>query len=277
MADGAERCRTRVASFRARNENVAALAESSTYCSTMPKIAITTKLLILSIIQEALMYTRLLAFFVLLLANLDAHAAFQVQYSFAGRPGDQLTTPATTITDPNITAGDIVRGSGITRTAGANSMNSFGWTLDPSSPDLNDYYAFTLSATGGNTFSLTSLQYGDQRSDTGPRDFVIRTSQDGFTTDVFSYGFSSAGNESFTFDSSFSGLSAIEIRIYGYNAVDAVGEYRLNGGVGDGAPGALIVTGDIQPDANPVPAPASFGLFALGAPALWLVRRRFAK
>lgn len=223
------------------------------------------------------MFTRLFAFALLVLTTANAQAAFQVQYSFAGRPGDQLTTPVDTVSDPNITAGDIVRGSGITRTAGANSMNSFGWTLDPSSPDLNDYYAFTLSVTGGNTFSLTSLQYGDQRSGTGPQDFVIRTSFDGFTTDVFSYGLSSAGNESFTFDSSFSGLSAIEIRIYGYNATHPLGTYRLNGGAGDGAPGALIVTGDIQPAANPVPAPASFGLFALGAPALWLVRRRFAK
>src|SRR5688500_16632104 len=76
-----------------------------------------------------------------------ANAAFVVTCSFSGSAGNQTSEPADA-NPANGTAGAISRGSGLTASAGADSINSSGFTTG-SSIDANDYYTLTISADAG--------------------------------------------------------------------------------------------------------------------------------
>jgi len=83
--------------------------------------------------------------------------------------------------DGNITVGGINRGPGITGNAGANRYNANNWNL---TFDANDYFTFTLTPNGGYLINFTQFQFTRQRSATGPTNFELRSSIDGFTTSI---------------------------------------------------------------------------------------------
>jgi len=149
----------------------------------------------------------------------------------------------------NLTVGNLVKVGG-TSSSSNDNFRAFGWPLDTSgtggltgSPDLNDYFGFTLNAASGYTFDIDTVAFGFGRSSTGPRSSQWRSNVDNYASVVGTYSSlgsgtlfnTSGGGLHFTTDSTattgtgvrlafsgssstYQGLSSIDLRWYAYNA-----------------------------------------------------------
>ncbi|MBX7106625.1 MAG: hypothetical protein K1X57_21300 [Gemmataceae bacterium] len=97
----------------------------------------------------------------LMLAGTTARADI-VAYEMAGQPGDQASSAATLVT-PGVSALALSRGAGLTPTAGANSINSSGWSTDPT-----DFYLLGFTVAPGFTAFINSIAFAGRSSNTGP-------------------------------------------------------------------------------------------------------------
>ncbi|VGO21605.1 hypothetical protein [Pontiella sulfatireligans] len=152
--------------------------------------------------------------------------------------------------------------------------------------DANKYYSFSVSADAGATASISgislSLTHGNYLG-IGASNWVLRTSQDGFASDLVTYSTAEyAINEQAYFDSAFdsslilSGSESVEFRLYGYypglssdfsGLVNMVnGDY--SGDVMSGTGSNVILHGVI-------PEPKALGLIGFAAAASLFVRRIF--
>lgn len=184
------------------------------------------------------------------------HAAPLFTYSFA----DVTTSSASSAGGA---AGNLTFSSFTASGVGADStvagIFSFsGWTTgatnasDSFSGGLNasDYFEFTITPGAGFQFSLTSLDFSAGRTTTGPRQFAIRSSADGFASNLAASV--SAANESvvatnvvqFTDNTAtalYSGnaitlsgasftdvTSSLTFRIYAFNAESSAGVFRID-------------------------------------------------
>lgn len=129
------------------------------------------------------------------------------------------------ITQPNLTATGIGRGSGLTSSNANDRYSATSW--NSASLDANDYFTWTLTPATGYTLSLTNLIYTAQTSGTGPSNFSLRTSADTFTT---SLGTPTATGATITLTgASFQGLtSSLEVRLYGWAATSTSGSFSVN-------------------------------------------------
>jgi len=161
----------------------------------------------------------------------------------------------------NLTVGNLLKVGGTSSSSSGNYRAS-GWPVDPSgtsalltgSPDLGDYFGFTLNASGGYTFDIDSLTFGVGRSSTGPRSSQWRSNVDNFAAPVGTYAslggsglFAVSGDAlNFTTDSTattgtnvvlamsgsssaYQGLSSIDLRWYAYNAESSGGTGGFQG------------------------------------------------
>ncbi len=197
-----------------------------------------------------------------------ANAAVLVSYDFTGATGDQVSQ-ATSSVASNMTGSVLTRGSGLTASAATGSISSTGWTT-AASIDLNDYYSFTITPDVGFTLNLDTLTFAERRSGTGIRNFVIRTSLDSFTADIFSASVpddTATRDQSFTFNSSFDVISsALTIRVYGYSSESAAGTWRLANST---------ATSNMQLTGTVVPEPQTWALVGIGSAfMIWNLRRR---
>jgi len=64
--------------------------------------------------------------------------------------------------------------------------NRFAWTNGTvaTAPDLTKYFQVTLTPTSDNIISFASITFRSQRSGTGPRNYVVRSSVDNYTTNL---------------------------------------------------------------------------------------------
>jgi len=214
----------------------------------------------------------------LLATSMAALAApITITYTFTGSPGNQASEPV----DANPvggTASDITRGSGITANAGLNSINSAGWTTN-ATPDANDYYQWVVTPDPGYEFDLTGIAWTGRRSATGPVNFQLSSSVDGFATSsvLATYAVTDTTNN---FRFTISGLSGIEdetaavtFRLFGYSAEGSLGTFRLgidSSSTGSTLPANLQLTGDL----SPIPTPGTLALIGLGLAGLAAARRR---
>lgn len=157
-------------------------------------------------------------------------------YSFTGAAGNQASTAASGVASGLQSGATVTRGIGITAQTQPNSMNSSGWTTS-SSPNTNDYYTFTITPSAGFQVSFTNLQINVQRSsgsgsnDGGPTAGVVRSSLDSYGANIgssFTIGTSASEVTIDLSGAAFQNLtSAITFRIYGYNAENSDGTFRL--------------------------------------------------
>ncbi|WP_219928742.1 YDG domain-containing protein [Flavobacterium pallidum] len=82
----------------------------------------------------------------------------------------------------NLSASGIGRGTGITGTSAANRYNATGFST--TGLDANDYFEWTLSPLGGNEIDLVNVIYTGQASASGPTNFALRSSVDGYTANI---------------------------------------------------------------------------------------------
>lgn len=151
-----------------------------------------------------------------------------VNFCFAGSNGDETSWPSAAEA-AGVQPTSLTRGPGVLASANADRFNSRNWTTGPT-PDMNDYIEFVITPKPGYSITLSTIFLQHQRSVTGPRSFVIRTSIDGFSP-------ANATNEenvpdvntnqasSFTFPAAITTSSPLVVRIYAYNSEAANGTW----------------------------------------------------
>ncbi len=155
----------------------------------------------------------------------------------------------------------ITRGSGLIATGGTNSFVASSWTIPVSSTITdaiasNDYFTFTASSTMGNTFSVTNFSWRANRSGTGPSNFVLRSSADGFASDLAAWIHTSDIARSHSAPLNLVGQSNVEFRLYGFVASSAAGTARMTDGGSFGAPGIDVALFD-EVSGGPPPPPST--------------------
>jgi hypothetical protein len=127
--------------------------------------------------------------------------------------------------DANLTVSGIGRGSGITGSAANNRYSATQW--NSAAIDVNDYFEFTLTPNAGKTISFISFVYTGQASGTGPLNFAVRSSLDGFTADIGT-PLSTGATISLVNIAYQNIAAAITFRFYGWNASSGTGTFSIN-------------------------------------------------
>ena len=171
--------------------------------------------------------------------------------------------------DTNITVTGIGRGSGVGANAASNRYNGNNWAF-PGFDD-NDYFTFTLTPNAGYEIDFASITGTWQRSNTGPKSYLLKTSLDSFATTVTSgdiTGNASAVAYNIDLSSIQNVTTPIEIRLYaGGNTTNGAtgGTFSFNDFTFDGSVNQVEVNpGGVNGDFN------SDGVVDAGDYATWL-------
>ncbi len=142
-------------------------------------------------------------------------------WTFTGATGSQAMTAATSSVT-GLTAGQVSRAASLTVASGQNSINSTNWGTT-ATRDATRYYTVTLTPPSGCKLDLTSAAIDAKASGTGPAAAAVSTGADTFAGTV-SLSTSVASTPSLAITDV---TTALEIRIYGYNASSTTGTMRL--------------------------------------------------
>lgn len=174
-----------------------------------------------------------------------------VSYTFAGVSG----TPTTTAS--GVTGSELVRDASADtfydNTAGnpAPDANSSGWTTG-TALDLALYYTFTITpaavGTSWNGITLDLANFDAAGINDGPTRFAVRSSLDGFTTDLLA-GTVSVGFTTDTAALNVTSNAPVEYRIYGFGAGTTEGLLQIDN---------VALT-------SAVPEPSTFAAFGFAA------------
>ncbi len=163
----------------------------------------------------------LLLFGVLLSSNAIAQI---VTFDFVGKTGSEVSVVSNT-NNTKLTPSTITRGSGVTASGKKDRFNSTSWSATPTI-DLTDYLEFTITPAARKKFTISTVMLQHQRSGTGPKTFVIRTSLDNYATnactEVVIADVTSTLSSIFTLNLPSQNQPVI-IRLYGYNAEGTTG------------------------------------------------------
>lgn len=125
----------------------------------------------------------------------------------------------------SITASGIGRGTGIVASTALNRYSATGW--NSASLNATDYFEFTLTPNAGCEIDFTSFVYTGQASGTGPVSFAIRSSVDGYVSDIgtpngtgTTINLSAASYQNVT--------GAITFRFYAWGASASTGTWSIN-------------------------------------------------
>lgn len=197
------------------------------------------------------------------LAILGNAQSFTATYGFEGAPpvvtGVLAGDGAANVTVSNFTA------SGLTQT---DTGNRFAHTnpTTATAPDLSKYFQVTVTPNAGQNLTVSTIGFRAQRSGTGPRSYVVRSSADNYgsnlpasitpanaelevlTGNVFHYvnDISLGQNGSLVTLSNASNLtSAVTFRVYFFEAEASTGTFSVDDVVISGTAGALAAVSDV--------------------------------
>jgi len=153
-------------------------------------------------------------------------------FFFNNAAGNEVTFPASFSATGLASVPAIGRGSGLTATLGAGAFNASGFTLT-AVLDPTDYFTITVAPAAGRTLSLRRLELDERRSATGIRNWSVRSSLDGFATDLGTFAVpddtNTRSNQQIPLGAAFQNLAApVEFRIYGFTAEGSGGTWRVD-------------------------------------------------
>ena len=152
-----------------------------------------------------------------------------VRYSFIGAAGNEATFAADA--QPANATGSVMSRSTISPSA---STEAFGGSGFPTATiNAASYYSFTLTPATNYDLTLTKLELDERRSATGIRSWSVRSSIDGFVSDLAVFNVPDDTNEridnEILLNNAFQNLtSAVEFRIYGYSAEATGGTWKID-------------------------------------------------
>ncbi|MEZ5082914.1 MAG: hypothetical protein R2750_05635 [Bacteroidales bacterium] len=129
----------------------------------------------------------------------------------------------------NLTASTLCRGAGIAYTSGGDyNSNGFGGSFDS-----DDYISFSITPDATYTLDITEIKIRLDRSSTGPSNFVLRSNQDAYVSDLFTESALSASGNTYTISLSLTGItSEIEFRVFAWGASSGSGTFDVEGFAG---------------------------------------------
>ena len=157
--------------------------------------------------------------------------ALEVSFSFDGSSGNESQWPPDQ-SFQGVDVGNILRGNGVNPTSAKGAFSGSDWSR--SGLDGNDFFSFSLQPNPGYRLGIDTLQWEERRSLTGIGAWSLRSSLDGFTTDVVAPfqvpDDSLVRTHAISLPQSQFGELTEEIafRIYGYEAESARGTWRLD-------------------------------------------------
>lgn len=159
----------------------------------------------------------------------------------------------------NLSASGIGRGAGVTGSNANDRYNANSW--NSASLDATAYFDWTLTPTNGFSIDFASLTGNWQRSGTGPSSYSLRSSLDGYGSDLASGAIGGSGSaEAFNLSLGSSTLNSvvapITFRLYAWGTANAAGTFSINDFSFDAALSA-VASGNNSAINGPVPQ--SFG------------------
>lgn len=162
-------------------------------------------------------------------------------FEFSALAGGEISA-SSNANDPNIASSTLTRGAGLTASNNGGRFNATNWALSSIANAISgdNYMEFTISPNPGCQFSISSIVIQMQRSSTGPRGIALRSSADGFATNLDTeYAIPDVTTtQTYTFTFSQTAVVATTYRIYMF--AEATGG---SGGIGDGTGNDIIVNG----------------------------------
>ncbi|MEZ4839342.1 choice-of-anchor D domain-containing protein [Flavobacterium sp.] len=165
-------------------------------------------------------------------------------FDFDGYAGNEATGTSN-FNNPNLTTSTISRGAGLTAAGNLNRFNATSWALTniANAVSGNHYMEFTITPNSGYQFSVSSIFVQLQRSSTGPSAIALRSSLDGYTSNLDAEYAITDNTSTQTFTFTFAqpnSTTAVTYRMYMY------AEFTPgSGGPGDGAGNDIVVNGTV--------------------------------
>jgi hypothetical protein len=158
-------------------------------------------------------------------------------------PSDSNPFTSGQIFSNGISVSGIGMGGGIAAAGASNRYNTEDWT-SASSPNPNDFIVWTITPNSCYEVDFTSLVFEFQRSGNGPQNIALRSSLDGYASNIWSLSNLSVNVQTVTIPLSatvFQDLtSAITFRLYGWNASNDGGSFSINSFQFNGQVNALV-------------------------------------
>lgn len=197
-------------------------------------------------------------FFLVMLLFVHAAQSQLLRWNTFGNTGLETTEPSV-FNSPNISSSNMTMGAGITPAANTNRFGGSNWfdagNTNPSTLAEavagNNYIEFIVSPNPGVTFTASSLSFWWGSSSSGPGSLALRSSIDGFSTNIGVVTGIASGT--FTYFMTISSITNINttttFRLYGYEAT-------ATGGTGGFDVASNVITaqlngyttGGVQPD-----------------------------
>lgn len=209
--------------------------------------------------------------------------AFTATYNFAN------TTTSSGQTDPTppptvfgMTLSPFTAHGVSANSTGAGRFAFSGWNTTAPGPDLSRYYEMTLTPLAGNQLDVDDITFGLRRTGTGPRDLSIRSSLDGFASDLgiasaTSAEISTSGNV-FHFVNDIAPTANINgngIQLSSdFDAITAPITFRFYAANPESSAGSLTVDDVTVKGFTAVPEPQEYALAAAGGLMLFGAYRR---
>ncbi|MFN4254833.1 MAG: dockerin type I domain-containing protein [Saprospiraceae bacterium] len=203
----------------------------------------------------------------LILAALHVCSYAQViRWELSLAAGNQASSPSTA-SATGVNSGTLGRGAGVTATAAGGCINSNGWFASSAATTLadaianNDYYEFTVPLQSCFSANITGVSLYLRSSGTGPNTATLRSSADGFASDLGTVTVpnNSASSTLFNIPLTLNNVTGtLTFRLYGYGGASSGGTPSSGGTMRIGtsptaADDDLVVNGTVS-DASPTSA-----------------------